>query len=63
MILHCKVNQKQDVKPKENERRFLIEYMNRGYWGLWVVGNSIKEVSSKFRNENRECFYLRTKTN
>ena len=63
MIIHCEINKKRDIKPKANKKAYKVEFIYRGYWAKWYEAYNVKDAISKFKEENPEKTYCRTKTN
>ena len=62
MIIHCTINSKSELKALSGQKKYKIEFIYRGYWAKWYVAYSANEAMLKFKEENPDKTYCRTKT-
>jgi len=61
MVIHCEINNKSDVKIKEGQKPYKVEFIYRGYWAKWYAAADVKDAIRIFKEANPEKTYCRTK--
>ena len=62
MIIHCTINSKKEIKPKNGTKAIKVEYIeNGGYWAKWYEAYDNKHAKDLFKEENTNCEYCRCK--
>jgi len=63
MIIHCTINEKNEIKPKNETKAIKVEYIqNGGYWAKWYEAYNNKHAKALFMEEHIDFEYFRCKT-
>tara|TARA_R100001530_G_scaffold132400_1_gene104806 strand:+ start:327 stop:521 length:195 start_codon:yes stop_codon:yes gene_type:complete len=62
MNIHCTINSKNEIKPKNGNKAIKVEYIkNDGYWAKWYEAYNNKHAKALFMEENPNSKYCRCK--
>jgi len=64
MIIHCTINSKNEIKPKNGTKAIKVEYIkNGGYWAKWYEAYNNKHAKALFKEDHPDCQYCRCTQN